>query len=127
MEAYDQLIAHFKEFRLIDSIGSVLGWDELPPSLLAALPAESTLLLLGRPATPGAGARVNVYRDVHRKNVRIEGAPVHADARAVAGALRLLANRRIDTRRLDVPVHAIRLGQRPRLEGRWAILTWSDR
>ena len=32
--AYDELIQRFKETRLLDSIGSVLGWDErtyLPP------------------------------------------------------------------------------------------------
>jgi carboxypeptidase Taq len=26
--AYDELIVRFKETRLLDSIGSVLGWDE---------------------------------------------------------------------------------------------------
>src|SRR5262245_14187388 len=34
MKPYDSLIAHFKEYRLIDSIGSLLGWDErtyMPP------------------------------------------------------------------------------------------------
>ena len=28
MQAYDELLAHFKEYRLLDSIGSLLGWDE---------------------------------------------------------------------------------------------------
>jgi threonine dehydrogenase-like Zn-dependent dehydrogenase len=111
--------------------GRVLAFDTTgdpawQQTLLAALPAESTLLLLGRAATPGAGARVNIYRDVHRKNVRIESAPVLPDRRAVTGAERLLARRRIDTRRLDVPVQAVGPGQTPHAGGRWAILRWSD-
>src|ERR1700677_562722 len=34
MQPYDELLAHFKEYRLLDSIGSLLGWDErtyMPP------------------------------------------------------------------------------------------------
>src|ERR1700677_1419795 len=34
MQAYDELLGHFKEYRLLDSIGSLLGWDErtyMPP------------------------------------------------------------------------------------------------
>lgn len=34
MQAYDELIAHFREFRLLESIGGLLGWDErtyMPP------------------------------------------------------------------------------------------------
>src|SRR5436190_2144248 len=34
MKAYDNLIEHFKEYSLLDSIGGLLGWDErtyMPP------------------------------------------------------------------------------------------------
>jgi len=45
--AYDELIAHFKETRLLDSIGSMLSWDERTylPALGSAHRAEQMALL----------------------------------------------------------------------------------
>src|SRR5947209_20359784 len=45
--AYDELIRRFKETRLLDSVGSVLGWDErtyMPPKA-AAHRAEQMALM----------------------------------------------------------------------------------
>src|SRR5436309_14972196 len=47
MEAYDELIARYKETRMLESIGNVVGWDErtyMPPKGSAHRAEQMALL-----------------------------------------------------------------------------------
>ena len=46
MQAYDELLAHFKEYRLLDSIGSLLGWDDAPTCRLKGSPHRADQMAL---------------------------------------------------------------------------------